>query len=92
VSSLICTGERLSEALRQLKRIYAPEDLDLLSFIIDILSSCKLDERLPVGSEELNISVWRKSDGKIDLLAILHLLPSCLRQFQYSRNVPLDNE
>ncbi|CAF4741680.1 unnamed protein product, partial [Rotaria magnacalcarata] len=31
VASLTCTSEMLSEALQQLKTIYAPEDLDLLS-------------------------------------------------------------
>ncbi len=92
VTSLTCTSEMLSEALQQLKAIYAPENFDYLSLILDILSSCKLNERPPVGSEELNIPVWRKSDGTIDLLSILRLLPSCLRQFQHSRNVPLDNE
>ncbi len=92
IGSLTCTTEMLSEALQQLRTIYAPEDLDRLSLILDILSSCKLDERPPVGSEELNIPVWRKSDGTIDLLSILRLFPSCLRQFQHSRNVPLDNE
>jgi hypothetical protein len=92
VAHLTCTSEMLSEALQQLKTIYAPEDLDLLALIFDILSSCKLDEKVTMGSEEISIPVWRKSDGTIDLLSILRLLPSCLRQFQHARNIPLDNE
>jgi hypothetical protein len=92
IASLTCTSEILSEALQQLKTIYAPGDFDLLSLIFDILSTCRLDERVAKDSEEISIPVWRKSDGTIDLLSILRLLPSCLRQFQRSRNLPLDND
>ena len=92
VASLTCTSEMLSDALQKLKTLYAPEDLNLLSLILDLLSSCKLDERSSNCPENSHIPVWRKSDGTIDLLSILRMLPSCLQQFQYSRNVPLDNE
>ena len=91
VSNLTCTVQMLSDALQQLKTIVAPEDLDLLSLILDILSSCKLDERQIIDKEELNIPVWKKSDGTIDLLSILRLFPSCLLQFQHLQNIPLDN-
>lgn len=92
VASLTCTNDMLSEALQQIKTIYAPENLDLLSLIFNILSSCKLDERPLIGSEEINIPVWRKSDGTIDLLSILRLLPLIIQQFQYSQNISLDNQ
>jgi hypothetical protein len=92
VASLTCSSDMLSEALQQLKTIYAPEDFDRLSLILDLLSTCKLDERVTMGSEQLSIPVWRKSDGTIELLSVLRLLPSCLRQFQHSQNLPLDNE
>jgi hypothetical protein len=92
VASLTFTSEMLSDALQQLKTIYSPEDLDLLSLILDILSSCKLDERPPDGPEDSLIPVWRTSDGTINLLSILRMFPSCLRQFQYSRNLPLNND
>ncbi|UJR20505.1 hypothetical protein I4U23_023633 [Adineta vaga] len=91
VDSLTCTAEMLSEALQNLKVLYAPVDLDLLSLIFDLLCSCKINEKPLPGPESSNIPIWRKSDGTIELLSIIRLLPLCLQQFQYSRHIPLDN-
>ncbi|CAF4606486.1 unnamed protein product [Rotaria sp. Silwood1] len=91
VASLTCTSEILSEALQQLKTLYSPEDLDLLSIILDILSISKIDDRPATVSEELCILIWRKSDGTVDLLSILRQLPFCLQQYQYSQQIKQDN-
>ncbi|CAF3004740.1 unnamed protein product [Rotaria sp. Silwood2] len=91
VASLTCTTEILSEALQQLKTLYAPEDLDLLSIILDILSMSKIDDRPTLVSEDSCILIWRKPNGTIDLLSVLRQLPFCLQQYQYSRQIPQDN-
>ncbi|CAM4775055.1 unnamed protein product [Rotaria magnacalcarata] len=90
VASLTCTSEMLSEALQQLKTIYAPEDLDLLSLIFDMLSTSKIDERSTLTVEDSSILVWRKPDGIVDLLSILRQLPFCLQQYQISRQIQQD--
>ncbi|CAF1446621.1 unnamed protein product [Rotaria sordida] len=91
VASLTCTSEILSEALQQLKTLYSPEDFDLLSIILDILSMSKIDDQPTSVPEDLCILIWRKPNGTIDLLSILRQLPYCLQQYQYSRQIPLDN-
>ncbi|CAF1117060.1 unnamed protein product [Adineta steineri] len=92
VDNLTCTSEILLDALQQLKTIYSPENLDYLSLILDILSSCKINQQPTPGPENSHIPIWKKSDGTIELLSILRMLPSCLQQFQYSRKIPLDND
>ncbi|CAF3469936.1 unnamed protein product [Rotaria sp. Silwood2] len=91
IASLTCSCEMLSAALIQLKTVYSPNDLDLLSLILDILSNSKISDR-PTEPADSNIIVWRKPDGTVDLLSILRLLPSCLRQLQHSLDIPLDND
>lgn len=93
VENFDCTIEQLSEALQQIKTIHAPENLDLLSLILDILSSCQLSQHPTHSQEHLNIPIWKTSDGNIDLLSLLRFLPNCLRQYQSFKNVSLlDNE
>ena len=87
MASLTCPVEMVSEALQQLKTIYSPEDFDLLSIVLDLLSSAKIDEKLTTGPPEASILIWRQSDGTVDLLSILRQLPCCLQQYQHLRSV-----
>ncbi|CAF3790293.1 unnamed protein product [Rotaria sordida] len=82
----------LSEALQQLKTLYSPEDADRLSLILDILSVSRIDDRPTVAQEDLNILIWKKPNGTVDLLSILRQLPICLQQYQHSRDMPLDRD
>lgn len=87
LASLTYPVEMVSEALQQLKTIYSPEDFDLLSIVLDILSSAKIDEKPSAGPPEASILIWRQSDGTVDLLSILRQLPCCLQQYQHLRSV-----
>ncbi|CAF4404241.1 unnamed protein product, partial [Rotaria sordida] len=42
--------------------------------------------------EDLNILIWKKPNGTVDLLSILRQLPICLQQYQHSRDMPLDRD
>ncbi|CAF3158417.1 unnamed protein product [Rotaria sp. Silwood2] len=91
IASLTCTSEVLSEALQQLKTLYSPEDSDLLSLILDILSISKIDDRSISIPEDLRILIWRKPDGTVDIMSILRQLPLCLQQYQYSQQIQRDS-
>lgn len=89
---LNCSNEFVSDSFKQLKTLNTPEDFDQLSFILDLLSSCKLIEQSSAKTpDQLSIPIWRKPDGTIELLSLLRLFPTCLQQYQYWKKVPLDS-
>ena len=89
---LNCSNEFISNAFKQLKILNTPEDFDQLSFILDLLSSCKLIEQSSTKTpDQLNIPIWRKSDGTIELLSLFRLFPTCLQQYQHWKKLPLDS-
>ena len=91
INSLTCTVEMLSEALQQLKTLYAPENLDLLALVLDLLAMSKIDDGSATVTKELHILIWRKADGTVDLMSILRQLPVCLQQLQHSRGIEQDS-
>ena len=88
LASLTCPVEMFAEVLQQLRTVFAPEDVDLLSIVLDLLTTCKIDDQPTRGPPDASILVWRTPDGTVDLLSILRQLPCCLQQYQYLREVP----
>lgn len=90
---LTCSNEFVSASFKQLKTLNTPEDFDQLSFILDLFSSCKIIEQSTATKtpDQLNIPIWRKSDGNIELLTLLRLFPICLQQYQHAKKLPLDS-
>ncbi|CAF2126590.1 unnamed protein product [Rotaria magnacalcarata] len=87
---LMCTGEILSEALQQLRRLYVLESPDSLSLVFELLSMSTIDDQPTPGPEDSRILIWKKPDGIVDLLSILRQLPFCLQQYQYGKNISQD--
>ena len=82
LNTLNCSCEALHEALKQIRTIYAPENLESLSLILELFTSCKIDDKPLHGSIDEAVLIWRKPDGTIDLLSALRQLPSILQQYE----------
>ena len=91
INTFTCTTETPSEALQQLRTLYAPENLNFLSLILDLLAVSKIDDKPASAPEELLILNWRKHDGTVEFLSILRQVPVCLQQLQHSRGIELDS-
>ncbi|CAF1457831.1 unnamed protein product [Didymodactylos carnosus] len=92
VTNMDITPDMLAAALHHLKTIYSMMDTDLVNVIFGILINCKIAET-SAGPQDTWIPVWSKpSDGTIDLLSIIRLLPTCLRQLQHFLGTTCDSD